>query len=235
MVLHHSVSRLLSGLVLSGLLITSPSLLPALCNSVPQAHAGRLSGLIKSTPNLYMPSRFLIGQEHTLLVKAPAGNRVVVFISPDHTGFTKAPAGLDLHIGEQTERLEGIASDKGVAKIRLVMPDNEAMEGHHVFLDGYTYSLADESDAQQLSWMDPTGRQTRVNSIQIAKMSDGTGARILPGLPGVGGEMLRRVSTMQDIRNGGDRLKDMVDDGARDDNFYDQNTFITRPDGTGGL
>lgn len=202
---------------------------------VSTAHAGRLSGLIRETPNLYLPTRLIIGEEQTILVKAPAGNKVVVFISPQSSGYPDAPNGLDLNIGADVERLEAVANEKGVAKIILSLPKNENMAGRHIFMDGYTHQSEDGSDAMRLSWMDPTGRQTAVNSVQLAMPSDGTGAMILPGMPGIGGDMMRRIGTMQDIRKGGDRLKDLVDDGSRTDSMYDRNAFTQRPDGTGGI
>lgn len=195
----------------------------------------RLSGLIKSTPNLYLPTRFLIGEEQTILVKAPVGNKVVVFISPQSSGYPDAPNGLDLNIGPDVERMEAVTNAKGVARLTLSLPNNKEMAGHHVFIDGYTHQQTDGSDAIRLSWMDPTGRRTGVNSVQLAIPSDGTGTQILPGMPGIGGDMLRRIGTMQDIRKGGERMKGLVDDGSRTDSIYDRNTFTQRPDGTGGI
>ncbi len=197
----------------------------------------RLSQLIKNKSNLYLPTRLIIGKDNKFVVRVPAGNTVVLLLSPFPAGMS-APDGTPMRVGKENQILEAVASDKGVATLTVPIPDEESLVGQPVFVAAYTYGRSDYSDLEILELLGPTGRRVGDNRLAIDEPSDGRGAMVLPGLPGVGSDMLRRLSTMGDIYNSDDkeRMETLKDNGdLGDGTLQDKNIFISRPDGTGGL
>ncbi len=228
--------------IVSTVMLGSNTLCPAAnaqeADDAPRSAIQRLNRIRQEQPRLYLPTRFAIGKEQQLIVKAGPNKQVKLFISPDKAGYT-SDDGVPLAVGEQVQALEATTNANGVAVMTFPVPDNTQLEGHRLFVDGYVLSATQGDDAalpipQQLVWMDPTGRQTQQNDIPMRVANSGRGAMVLPGIPGIGGDMLRRIGTMQDAERGGDRVKGLVDDGVRSDTVYDNNVFIQRPDGTGG-
>lgn len=207
-----------------------------------QARAGgRLSQLIQQKASLYLPTRLLWGQENRILVKATPGARVMVYLSPQDEGFT-TPNGLALRVGANPQALCGVASDKGVAVITLTLPDPEpSPEGETAepkertaFLDAVTYQKDDFSDMTAVEFIDPTGRATASNQTRLTRPADGKGAMFFPGMPGVSGDLVRRLSTLGDLQNGDARKRELVDEGQRNLNVdQDRNVFIRRADQMG--
>lgn len=202
------------------------------------AHAARrnsrLSQLVRQKPSLYKPTRLFVGEDNKVIVRAPAGNTVVLVMS-SQPGKTKAPNGQLLQVNTEHKALKQTATEKGVAVFEVPVPDNERLAGQALFLHGYTYSAEDYADLEVLSLVGPTGRPVNYNGLEIQVRSSGEGTMLMPGMPGMSASMLRRLSTIGEVSSD-DRKKELVDDGDIDrDNVYDQNTFLVRPDGTGGL
>ncbi len=225
-------SLALAATIMLGSLVLCPP------TALAQSAIQRLNRIRQEQPRLYLPTRFFIGQEQQLIVKAAPNKQVKLFISPDKAGFT-SPDGVPLAVGEQVEALEAVTNANGVAVMTFPVPDSASLNGHRLFVDGYVLPATDDDTVQpipqQLVWMDPTGRQTQQNDIPMRMANSGQGTMVLPGIPGIGGDMLRRIGTMQDAERGGDRVKGLVDDGVRSDTVYDNNVFLQRPDGTGGV
>ncbi len=196
----------------------------------------RLSQLIKNKSSLYLPTRLLTGSDNKFVVRAPAGQTVVLYLSPAPAGMS-APNGAPMRVGTENQMLEAIASEKGVATLTVPIPDEASLAGQPVYVEAYTYGSSDYSDLEILELLGPTGRRVSDNRLSIQEPSDGRGAMVLPGLPGVGSDLLRRLSTMGDLYNSDDkdRMESLRDDGEIGDSPQDQNVFITRPDGAGGL
>lgn len=202
--------------------------------AAPRSAIQRLNQYRQQQPKLYLPNRLLIGEQQTITIQGPPNRVVRVFLSPQGRGFT-TDDGLALHVSEQVQTLEGQTNANGVAKIVIDLPNNPNMDGERLYMDGVIMGTGDEV-SQQLHWMDSTGRETTSNRLVMMVPADSMGATVLPGLPGLGGDMMRRLGTFQDVRKGGERLKTLVDDGSRStDNVYDRNIFLARPDGSGGV
>lgn len=197
----------------------------------------RLNRFRKNMPKLYLPYQLVIGESQQITVQGPPNQTIRLYLSPNGRGFI-TDDGLLLRVGKEREVVEATTNEQGVAKLDITLPNESTLDGHVLFIDGSVVSqAADGSETnQQLQWLDPSGQKTTENRVVMSLPSDGQGATVLPGLPGMGGDMLRRLGTMQDIRKGGDRVKALVDDGSRsDESVFDRNVFVARPDGTGGV
>ena len=224
-----------------GLALTSSVTLAQFCPQTAEAGArpkSRLNQLIRNKPNLYMPTRLVIGEDNKFVVRAPAGNKVVIFLSPFNSGMT-TPNGKPLRVGKENQLLEGYTSEKGVAVLTVPLPDEKSLSGQPVYIEGYTVGDTEGySDLEVLELLKPNGHAASNNVVMIQEPNETHGAMVMPGIPGVGSDMLRRLSTMGDVMNSPDRdrMNDLVDDGSiESDTTLDRNTFITRPDGTGGI
>lgn len=196
--------------------------------------ASRLSELIKNPPTLYLPARLLLGQTSQLIVKAPVGHTVVIVFGPapkDNSVATR-PDGEPLKVSADCQTLEMVANEKGVAVFPITVPDAPQLAGQHMVIDGYTVS-SDGVTVESLVWVDPMGRSALRNEVLMDTVSDGSGAMIMPGLPGIGAGMARQLGTLRDVNSGGERMKDLVDDGSRGNTMLDRNSFIKRVDGVG--
>ncbi len=220
--------------VLTALLLTGLMFQMSKTPAQAAARNSRLSQLIKQKPSLYKPTRFFVGEDNKVVVKAPAGNTVVLVMSP-MPGETKAPNGDVLRVSTSHETLEQTATEKGVAVFTIPVPDDKRLKGQWVFIDGYTYKQPDFSDLQVFNLIDATGRPASHNRLAIQTRTSGEGTMLMPGIPGMDASMLRRLSTFGEVAND-ERKQDLVDDGSIDrDSQIDQNSFIVRPDGTGGV
>ena len=224
--------------------------------TTPLASASRLSDLIKEPPTLYFPARLVVGETGKLIVKAPAGHTVVVVFGPparikqgealittngaETTAVTTAttsmyatrPDGQPLKVSADCQTLELVANEKGVAVFPITVPDAPQLAGQTMVIDGYTIA-PDGTTVEGLAWVDPMGRSTQRNEVVMDTLTNGNGAMITPGLPGIGAGMARQLGTLRDINNGGERMKDLVDDGSRGNSMLDRNSFIKRVDGVG--
>ncbi|MBK8191250.1 MAG: hypothetical protein IPK79_12470 [Vampirovibrionales bacterium] len=222
---------------LAALLAVSVALAMPWSASAQVRAGGRLSGLIQQKSSLYLPTRLLWGQENRILVKAPPGARVVVYISPQNQGFT-APNGAPLRVGADPEKLEGVASEKGVAALTLTLPAPPAGEGldeeikpRPAFLDAVVYQKDDFSDMTVVEIIDPTGRPAASNQTMLTQAVNGRGPLFFPGMPGVSGDIVRRLSTLGDLQSGDTRKRELIDDGTRNQQVeQDRNVFIRRAD-----
>ena len=223
---------------------------------IPTSEASRLSELIKDPPTLYLPARLLLGETSQIIVKAPAGQTVVVVFGPparvkqsealittDSSGTTATttaaasiyatrPDGEPLKVSADCQTLEMVANEKGVAVFPITVPDAPQLAGQSMVMDGYTVAL-DGVTLENLAWVDPMGRSTLRNEVLMDTLSNGNGAMIMPGLPGIGAGMARQLGTLRDVHSGGERMKDLVDDGTRGNTMLDRNSFIKRVDGVG--
>jgi len=231
---HHQTQQMLTltlGLTCALTLVSSVINPPPACA---EEYHSRLSQLIQQKPNLYKPTRFFIGEDNKVVVKAPAGNTVVLTMSPT-PGETAAPNGKPLRVNPSHETLEMVASDKGVAVFQIPVPNDSRLEGQSVYLDGYTYKSADYSDLALLSLLDATGHPTDNNRLGIEVRANGEGTMLLPGMAGMDNRMLQRLSTLGEV-TGDDRKKELVDDGNMNRNTtLDRNAFVRRADGTVGI
>ncbi len=220
---------------------------------MPFASASRLSELIKEPPTLYLPARLLVGETGKVIVKAPVGYTVVVAFSPpvhavppaetlttealgklsqSSSPYALRPDGQPMKVGSDCQTLEMVANDKGVVVFPITVPDAPQLAGQVMVLDGYTVA-PNGTTVESLAWVDPMGRATQRNEVMMETLANSGGAMIMPGLPGIGAGMARQLGTLRDVSTGGDRMKDLVDDGTRGNTMLDRNSFIKRVDGVG--
>ncbi len=180
--------------------------------------------------NMYLPTRLIIGEENRFVFKVPPGNKVVLVLSPQDAGLL-TPDGRPLRVGPENQQVEATASEKGVAVINVPIPNETSLVGGVVYVDAYTYGSEDYSDLAILEMQDATGHRASGNRIAIEARTDGSGAMVLPGMPGMSPDFLRRLSTIGDV-SGDERKKKLMDDGEINRSIeQDANVFITRPDG----
>ncbi|MBX2859700.1 MAG: hypothetical protein KTR14_00575 [Vampirovibrio sp.] len=199
----------------------------------------RLSGLIKKKYQLYLPGRLYIGQDNRFVIKGKPGANVTLFISPQSRGLT-GPNGQDMGVGTDNEKVSGPIPDTGVLQLVLPVPNEDYLVGRELYVDGLMWegTMEEPTGFLVLQKMDSTGRVALSNRLVIAEPADGSGALILPSMPGVPTNLLQNLSNVADITD--ERKKDLVDHGEMDrEVLYDQNSFINRPGqaspGSGGF
>ena len=200
----------------------------------------RLSQLMLQYPALTVPTQLMIGEANKVIVKTQPGYKVHLFVSPAPEGYRPLDH-LSLRVGAENQLLDAVANDKGVAIVNIHLPNEPGLQGQQLFLDAVTFPASFEDlkqageQAQQVVLLDGIGQKTNDNTLKLAVRATGKGTMLIPGMPGLSSDMMRRLGTLTDVA-GDPRKKQLVDTGARDTSLQlDRNTFIMRPDGTGGL
>ncbi|MBY0404845.1 MAG: hypothetical protein K2X66_13170 [Cyanobacteria bacterium] len=216
-------------MVLSALTLSMNGLtLPAQAGEV---HNSRLSQLIKKKPNLYLPSRLLIGTDNKFTLQGPPGSSVILYLSSTFEGM-KAPNGVALRVGSDNQQVSGVIPESGVLELVAPIPDEEILVGKNLFVDAILWKDEEYRDMAVFDMVDSTGRRANENYISIAKASSGKGAFVMPNVPGLPAGMMQQLNNLSDMsKNPSPAKKDLIYDGAinRSRGGVEQNPFLNRP------
>ena len=195
-----------------------------------QQYQSRLNQLVQKRPMLYLPLRLVLGEENQFTVKAPAGSKVMLYVSPVDGGFI-TPNGIALRVGDDHEQFYAEVAENGVSQIKVDMPAEEDWEGRELFVDALVWQAEDYSDMQEMQLVDASGRRTNTNALTMVKPSDSKGWGIMPSIPGVNTATLQQLENVSNaVGNGDERKKNLLDDGSINrDTLLDHNSLITRP------
>jgi hypothetical protein len=190
---------------------------------------GRLSRLIQDKPKLYLPSRLVMGEPNTVVLRAPAGQFVRVIVTQGQLEAPDAKPSDEQNILFQTEAEEIPA--KGVLGVALPVPNNKDLDGITVFVTAELSNNKDFKATQALEWVDSSGQKTSNNGVSIVQPTVvSKGPSILPNMPGMNPQLMRQINSVSQLQNGSTRQKQLIDDGNLNRNSaIDRNSFITRP------
>jgi hypothetical protein len=193
----------------------------------------RLNRLVQDKPTLYLPTQLVIGHDNTFTVKAPAGHKVMLYLSTEPEGFSLAETH-PLRVGPEHQVYQAEVPEKGVVKITVPVPDDKEYEGRIVFVDAVTWHEADYTDLQHVVMMGPQGYKTDDNRISMALPATKSGVIAMPSMPGMSAQMMQQLNTATSALSGDLKAKALLDNGdlSNDDSDLHKNVFINR---TGGF
>lgn len=194
-----------------------------------EPHNSRLSQLVRRKPNLFLPSRILIGTENRFIIQGQAGSHVALYVSPDDQGFD-SPGGQPLRVGKEHQEFTGLIPENGVLEMTVPMPNEAVLVGKQVYIEGVIWRVDDFSDMTVMDITDATGRRTAENGLEISKAANGKGAFIVPSMPGMPSGLMQQLSTLSEVQNGDKRKLELIDsDGVMNKQLMmDKNVFINR-------
>jgi hypothetical protein len=201
---------------------------PALQSARAEQYKSRLNSLLLRKNEVYLPTRLLLGQEARFVVKAQSGSLIKVFISPEAEGKVLSN-DVALRVGNNAQELSGTVPDTGVLELKMVVPADPDLDGRLVYVDAV--AGPSEDTLVPIDLVDPTGRRTDQNAIPVMKQVDaGSGAMVMPSMPGLSPQVFNQLTTMGGIYSGGDaEKKKLLDDGTINrDREIDRNPFINR-------
>lgn len=195
-------------------------------HALAEQYHSRLNSLLLKKSSVYLPSRLVIGENIQFIVKAPAGNKVKVLLSPKNEGYL-LPNGTALRVGEDVHELSGTVPENGILELKMEMPkDMAGMEGKILYIDAAIGASDDVLSPADL--IDSTGRRTLENALVIVKPAERGGPNILPSLPGMSPQLFNQLSTMSQMSGQGNH-KQLIDNGdINRDRELDRNPFTRR-------
>lgn len=223
--------NIVAALLLLLALVGVALLIPA---NAAQKHQSRLGRILLNRNMLYLPSRLVLGEENSFMVKAPAGSRVLLFISPQPAGY-RLPDGQALRVGEEHEKIQGTVSEKGVLEILLPVPDEESWAGRKLYVDAVLIPPGMDGDdrvsgLETLQLVNAQGHRTDNNALVLALPADEGNMMVMPSVPGMDPALFQRLNDFSAALQGDERKKELLDMGDIDrDAEIDQNTLINRP------
>ena len=199
-----------------------------------EKHQSRLGRLVLNRNMLYLPARLVLGEENRFMVKAPPGSRVIMFLSPQPSGFT-LPDGQSLRVGSDHEKIQGVVSEKGVLEISLPVPDEKDWIGRKLYVDAVLVPPGMGEDAmvsnlEVLQLVSAEGYRTENNALTLTPPADGGHMLVMPSMPGMDPTVINRLQDYSAAMRGDEKKKQLLDVGDINRNAeIDQNSLINRP------
>jgi len=150
-------------------------------------------------PVVYKPSKLVIGATTIFTVKADPQSHVSLLTSEENTGIAKT-YGHTLRLGQFYTTYEGMTDDKGIAEIKIPLPDKNTLVGSILYFEVIVWKQNDFSDLKIAKIMGIDGRETAVNAVVVGEppkkhSMPGVG----PAIPGLGSDMNRTMEIMNRI------------------------------------
>lgn len=194
-----------------------------------EPYQSRLQQLVQQRASLYLPLRLVLGQDNQFTVKAKAGSKVMLYVSPTDGGFVTSN-GIALRVGEENEKFFAEVPANGVALLTVELPADEEWENRELFVDAVVWQAEDYSDMEPIQMIDGSGRRTSHNALTMVKPAEKGGWAVMPNIPGVNAAALQQMQSTSDAMSGDERKKELLDDGdINRDTLLDKNSLYTRP------
>jgi hypothetical protein len=169
--------------------------------------------LIEDGPQVFLPSKLIIGQENSFRIKGPPGSKVSLAISSTNKG-AKPLFGQQLRIGPAEKTIEGEIPATGILELKYEIPDDTNLINSIRFVEAAVWKANDYSDIQIATTISSSGRETLHNGITITHPpSDGKKPMFGPVIPGVGQEIIRTIENIQRAKDGSIN-PDLLEDGS---------------------
>lgn len=141
--------------------------------------------LNKTTAELYKPTKFIIGEDNSIKIKADPDSNIMLMISYDKQGAFLS-SGEKLRLGTDYTSMTGVVPKNGVIEFIIPIDNDENMVGKIVYLEAAVWTEEDKSDIKLATIMGSNAKESISNGIIIfPKPYKPKGAGITPGIPGL--------------------------------------------------
>jgi len=155
----------------------------------------------RTIASVYKPSKLVIGATTIFTVKAEPYSHVSLLTSEENTGIAKV-YGRTLRLGQFYTTYEGMTDEKGIAEIKISLPEKETLLGQILYFEVLVWKQKDYSDLKIAKIMGIDGQETSINAVVIGEPPK---KRSMPGvgpaIPGVGADMNKTMELMNQINN----------------------------------
>ena len=149
------------------LLFLSLISLPAFSEEIQFKAHDKPSLLIENdSPMVYRPTKLIIGQENSFIIKAKPGYYVSLATSYSDSG---APLfyGQKLRLGSDIKTLEGVIPENGVLEMKLKIPKDKDLVGKILYFEVAVWKSKDFKDLRIAKIMAANGRESSSNAVTI--------------------------------------------------------------------
>ena len=185
-------------LVLS-LITTNTALAADSINFIPLAKHSLL--MENNYPEVYKPSRLIIGNDTSFTIKADPGSNVLLAISQTNTG---APLfhGQMFNLGADLIQKEGLVPANGLIQLNFNLPNDKKLENKIYYFEVFVWKSNDFKDLKRAKIMAPNGRETDSNEITAILPPKNTLMPTFgPDIPG-GQGLMKAVDTIEKMKKG---------------------------------
>ncbi len=171
-------------LLIYTLLTLNIACLPVFGQVLDLSTAKNNSYLNQPIAEVYKPSKLIIGDKTSFIVKGEPGTSVILAFSPKNKG-SEPYYGEQLRLGAIVDKIEGIIGENGIAKLELKLPENKNLIGAILYFEALVWKNEDFRDISRAKIVGINGRESSYNGIIIDKKQVHSS---LPAIgPGVGG------------------------------------------------
>lgn len=169
---------------------------------------------VSDQASVYLPSKLIIGEGGTFVVKGTPGAHVSLAVSNSNRGANPL-MGNKLRLGETETTIEAVVSPTGAVEIQYPLPDDPSLISKVKFFEVAVWTKEDFSDLVIAKTISPAGKQTLHNGIVITTPPEVKKAPAFsPVIPGVGQDMIRAIEKVKEAQDGKVN-PDLIDDGER--------------------
>ena len=170
---------------------------------------------------IYKPSELIIGSTTLFFIKSMPGAHVLLMFSWNNTGIQPF-YGQKLRLGTVIDKIDGIIEKKGLAELRIKLPEDKNMIGKTIYFEAIVWKKEDFSDMAKAKIIGINGQKTASNAIVIAGKPKN---KSVPGIsPEIGG--IRNLSrAMNAITGQNSKDKEYL---YSDDTYYHSKSLLLR-------
>lgn len=167
---------------------------------------------VSDRASVFLPSKLVIGEGGTFVVKGTPGAKVSLAVSNSNRGANPL-MGHKLRLGETETTIEAVISPTGAVEINYPVPDDQALISKIKFFEVAIWTKDDFSDLTIARTISPAGKETLNNGIVITTPPEkNSRPTFSPLIPGVGQDMVRALEKVKEAKEG--KINpDLIDDG----------------------
>jgi len=138
------------------------------------------------TPEVYKPSKLVIGTSAKFVIKAKPQSHVSLVTSDENIGAALF-YGYKLRLGQIINPHEGIVGKNGIIELEIPLPYKKELAGKILYFEVLVWQNSDYSDLEIAKIMGIDGRESDNNAVLITEPLKNTNMPGLsPGISGVG-------------------------------------------------
>ena len=169
-------------------------------------------------PEIFKPSRLIIGSKTVFIVKAEPGSSVTFILSDERDG-SEPFYGQHLRLGDFVYSINGTVGEKGITELKVELPDEKNLTGNIFYFEAIVWKNKDFSDLTKAKIIGTNGKETGSNAIIAARKPE---KKSMPGfgqaMPGIG-----------DISKSFEALAEQESAVERDYNISEDGYYYNKP------
>jgi len=152
-------------------------------------------------PLVYKPTKIILGQNASFMIKAAPGSYAALLFSDSDSGIVFN--NQRLRLGSVLITKNGIIPDKGLLELNLNLADSKKFKDNILYFEVIIGKDKDFTDAKVARIMAPGGRETTKNNLTISlPVDDPKKPSFTPVLPGSPFEILKTMEAIDKIQKG---------------------------------